>query len=161
MLIQAGGVNRQQQPDMTFMMQQLIMLQQQQLAMAQNFAAATTTAAQVKYPSIKFPKWDGQRSTVPVFLAQLDSYKREPYFAAVTDWTTTMQSNKREIQRVYSNMLSALSQDQLTPFLNNVRFANDGIAMTASLVKTINPSRPEHRLQDVMELSLLEQGNQE
>ena len=102
------------------MMQQLIMLQQQQLAMAQNFTTATSTAAQIKYPTIKFPKWDGKRSTVPVFLAQLDSYKGDPYFAAVTDWTTTTIANKRESQRVYSDMLTALTQDQLSPFLNNL-----------------------------------------
>ena len=129
---------------MNFMMQQLLMLQQQQLAMAQNFATATTTAAMVKYPTIKFPKWDGQRSTVPVFLAQLDSYKGDPYFAAVADWSMTTPSNRRKSQCVYSNMLTALTQDQLAPFLNNMRFAHDGMAMMASLTKTINRSRPEH-----------------
>ena len=62
---------------------------------------------------------------------------------------------------MYGDMLNALTQDQLSPFLNNPRLANDGIAMSASLVETINPSRPEHRLQDVRELSSLEQGSQE
>ena len=71
------------------------------------------------------------------------------------------ECNQRESQRIYSGMLTALAQDQFVLFLNNLRFANDVIAMAASLVETINPSRPEHRLQDVRELSSLEQGSQE
>ena len=113
------------------MMQQLIMLQQQQLAMAHNFTTATTMAALPKYPTIKFQKWDGLRSTVPIFLVQLDSYKGDPYFAVVTVWIMTTPSNQHKSQHVYSYMLTALTQDQLAPFLNNVWFAYDGITIMA------------------------------
>jgi hypothetical protein len=146
---------------MTVMIQQLLVLQQQQLAMATNFASATTTANLPKYPSIKFPKWDGKRASVPVFFTQLESYKGDPLFVAVVSWNITTPTTQRESQRIYGDMLASLTQEQLAPFLNNARFANDGIAMMASLVETINPSRPEHRLQDVRDLSSLEQGSQE
>ena len=72
------------------MIQQLLVLQQQQLAMATYFASATTTANLPKYPMIKFPKWDGKRASVPVFFAQLKSYKGDPFFTAVASWDITM-----------------------------------------------------------------------
>ena len=58
-------------------------------------------------------------------------------------------------------MLAALSHEQLSPYLNNNKYTGDGIAMIASLVEKISPSRPENRLQDVRDLSSLEQGSQE
>jgi hypothetical protein len=58
-------------------------------------------------------------------------------------------------------MLAALSHEQLSPYLNNNRYTGDGIAMVASLIEKISPSRPENRLQDVRDLSSLEQGSQE
>ena len=129
--------------------------------MATNFASATTAANLPKCPTIKFPKWDGKRASVSVFFVQLESYKGQPFFTDFVCWDITTPTAHRESQRVYGDMLAALTQEQLSPFLNNARFSNDGIAMMASLVKTINPSRPEHRLQDVRDLSSLEQGSQE
>ena len=129
--------------------------------MVTNFTAAATTVALPKYTTIKFLKWNSEQLSVPVFLAQLESYKGDPLFAAVVNWHVTSPTTQRESQQIYGDMLAALTQDQLASFLNNTIFLNDGIAMTASLDETINPSRPEHRLQDVRELSSLKQGNQE
>ena len=146
---------------MGFMIQQLLVLQQQQLAMATNFVSAMTTANLPKYPTIKFHKWDGKQASVPVSMAQLESYKGNPFFVVVARWYVTTHTTQRESQRIYDNMLAALTQDQLAPFLNNTRFVNDGIVMMALLIGTINPSQPKHRLQDVRDLSSLEQGSQE
>ena len=138
-----------------------IALQQQQLTMASNFTAATMKATKPKAPSVKFPTWDGTTESVPVFLAQLSSYKGDPFFATVLDWTYTVPSNVVESRRICIDMITSLTKEQLAPYLNNPRFANDGIAMVASLTDKISPSRPENRLQDDRGLAGLEQGSQE
>ena len=78
------------------MIQQLIALQQQQLAMATNFTAATMLTTKPKYPTVKFPKWDGKNKPILIFLAKLNSYMVDPFFANVTNWTATSPSNAIE-----------------------------------------------------------------
>ena len=65
----------------------------------------------------KIPKWDGKQLTVHVFLTQLESYKGDSYFVALSNWTMKRMPNQFESQCIYSNMLMALTQDQLELFL--------------------------------------------
>ena len=55
-------------------------------------------------PTITFPKWDGQPGTVPIFLAQIESYKADPWFARVTNWIITLPTEAAS-QRVYADLM--------------------------------------------------------
>ena len=59
-----------------------------------------------KGPSIPFPKWDGNPGSVPVFTSQIASYQQDPYFALVTDWTTTTPPLTAQSARVYADIFA-------------------------------------------------------
>jgi hypothetical protein len=125
------------------------------------FMQQLASSSAPKGPTAHFPKWDGTNASVPVFLAQIGSYRADPFFTPVTDWTTTIAGQEPYSQRIYANMMATgkLPVAQLDQFLHRPEYVNRGIDMLHSLITKLNPSRPEHRLNDVREVSNLDMAN--
>ena len=79
-------------PAMKFVMQQLLQQQQQNQVMMQQLMKSATSV--VKKPTTLFSKYSGKLDTFPFFVMKLNSYKADPYFAGVTDWTDTQQGTR-------------------------------------------------------------------
>ena len=66
--------------------------QQTQLMMAQ-FTASSNQSVIIKKPTTEFPSWNDSKDTISLFLAQLGSYKSDPYFNKVTSWKVTLPAD--------------------------------------------------------------------
>jgi len=106
-------------------------------------------------PQVPFPTWDGSKVNLPLFLARIESYKTDPFFAPVTSWTTTLPGQEIYSERLYADMMSKLPTAQLHQFLSRPEFVNRGFEMLHALHAHMDPSNPENRLADVKNLSSL------
>ena len=79
---------------------------------------------------------------VPLFLAQLASYKADPWCAPVSEWVMTRHGQEAFSQCIYANMMVAgrLPQVQLNQFLSCVECVNGDIKMLHAMVDHIHPS---------------------
>ena len=106
-------------------------------------------------PRVPFPTWDGSKVNLPLFLARIESYKSDPFFAPVTNWTATLPGQEIYSERLYADMMSKLPTAQLHQFLSRPEFVNRGFEMLHALQSHMDPSNPENRLADVKHLSSL------
>ena len=127
-------------------------------AAALNSIAATSTA---RGPALPFPSWDGSPNSLPVFLANLENYKADPFFSSVISWTYTDPADVVVSRRICTDMYARLPPMHLQPFFNNPSFTNDGIKMLDAFLRTISPERPEDRLADLQELTSLDMTSQD
>ena len=88
---------------------------------------------------------------VPLFLAQIVSYKSDDWFPMVTNWVTIQPSQWAYIQRLYSIIMvrGRHPTAQLYPLLNYPEYVNHGIEMLTVLVEYLNPIRPKNFLDNV------------
>ena len=105
---------------------------------------------------LPFPKWDGTPPTTPLFLAQIETYKDEAFYDGVHDWTQTTPTNRQHSVSIISDMQDFLPSSISSMFLNDARFASDGIAMLLSLLTHPNPSSNENLIFAISDLTRLE-----
>ena len=103
-----------------------------------------------------FPTWDGTPSTTPMFLAQIETYKPNSFYAGVHNWTQTTPNNRQLSVAISSDMLALLPSSISLMFLNDARFLSDRIAILLSLLTHINPSSNENFLIAISYLTRLE-----
>ena len=108
--------------------------------------ATQTTASKITPPS--FPKWDGDVSSLEIFLERIDTFKNHPYFAAIYDWTTA-GINTEEALHIRTEMFDKLPQKHLSLFINDPRYKTDGIAMLHRLLARLNPNDPTNQLNNL------------
>ena len=111
----------------------------------------------VKKPTTPFPKYSGSLDTFPFFVMRLNSYKADPYFAAVTDWTVTTATSVNQSKRIHDDMFEVLPSKYLHQFLDQPMFAGRGIEMLVALLNSIHPNNPAQRLLDIQNLAALQQ----
>ena len=111
---------------------------------------------QLKCQRPPFPKWDRTLPTTPLFLAQIETYKSEAFYAGVHDWTQTTPTTRQLSVAISSDMLDSLLSFISSMFLNDLIFASDGIAMLSSLITHLNPSSNENVLLAITDLTRLE-----
>ena len=142
---------------MQLLMEQLL---QSNNIMAQGLQSLATQSSP-KGPSTIFPRWDGQHVSIPYFMVGVESYKRNPYFAPVKDWTHTVPGTEAQSRRIFTDLRAAIPPSHMVQFLHHPRYVDNGILMLAHLLDRLNPSRPEHRLSDIRHLVGLTQGSHE
>ena len=103
-----------------------------------------------------FPKWDGTLPTTPLFLAQIETYNSGVFYAGLHDWTQTTLANRQLSVAISSDMLASLPSSISSIFLNDARFASDGITMLSSLLTHLNPSSNENLLLAISDITRLE-----
>ena len=103
-----------------------------------------------------FPKWEGTPPTTPLFLAHIETYKAKALYTRVHVWTQTTPTNRKLSVTISSDMLASLPSSILSMFLNDSRFASEGITMLSSLLTHINPSSNEKLLLAISDLTCLE-----
>ena len=91
-----------------------------------------------------------------MFLAQIETYKAEDFYAGVHNWTQTTPTNRELSVAISSYMLASLPSFILSMFINGARFASDGIAMLSYLLTHLNPSSNENLLLAILYLTRLE-----
>ena len=96
------------------MMQQLLQQNQQTALLLQQLS---TDRASTRAPKVAFPDWDGKTESLPFILPVIDSYKADPYFANVVDWTTTQPGTVS--RRIHDDMFAKLPQSHLHSYVNN------------------------------------------
>jgi len=100
-------------------------------------------------------RWDGQRHSIPYFLVRVESYKRDPYFAHIIDWTQIVSGSEAP-QSEPPNLFGFTSPSiSASPCIDT----DTGIHMIHHLLDHTNPSRPAHRLTDIHNLISLAQGS--
>ena len=77
---------------------------------------------------------------LPIFVAQVTTYKSEYFYSGVRYWMRKIQANKHLRVAISASMLSFLPWSVSSMFLNNTIFASDGIAMISYLLTHLNPS---------------------
>ena len=92
----------------------------------------------------------------PLFLDQIATYKSEAYYAVVHDWTCTTLASRQLSVVISSNMLASLLSSISLMFLNDLRFASDGIAMLSLFLTYLNPSSRKNLLLKISDLTCLE-----
>ena len=147
--------------DTAFLLQQLIQQNATTAAAMQSFATSQASIAALqrpKAPTTKFPTWDGKSSTVPLLLARIENYKGDPFFDQVTNWACTVPGTEQQSRRIFTDMFAALPTAECHQFLNNPAYVDNGFGMLYTFIDYLNPSNPEHRLNDIREVSRLDQG---
>ena len=114
-----------------------------------------------KGPSTIFPQWDGQHISIPYFMVGVESYKRDPYFSPITDWTRTLPGMETQSCRIFTGLRASIPPSHMIQFLQHPQYVDNGILMLFHLQDRLNPSRPEHRLTDIRNLVSLTQGSNE
>ena len=103
-----------------------------------------------------FTKWDGTLPTTPPFLAQIETYKAEAFYAGVHNWAQTTPTNRQLSVAISSDMLASLPSSISSMFLNDTIFVSDGIKMLSSLITHLKPSSNENLLLAITDLTRLE-----
>ena len=103
-----------------------------------------------------FPKWEGTLPTTPLIPAQIETYKAEAFYASIHNWTQTKSTTRQISVSISSDMLASLPALILLMFLNDARFASEGITMLSSLITRLNPSSNENLLLEITYLTRLE-----
>ena len=120
-----------------------LMVQNHASLMAQNQATlqavadmnrAATAAQRPKAPTTEFPKWDGNRDTLPLWEMRLTSYKSDPFFNRVISWDSTQPGNEAESRRVLDDLLANVPAVHLDRFINDPSFSKDGIKALKALL---------------------------
>ena len=103
-----------------------------------------------------FPKWDRTLPTTLLFLAQIKTYKAKAFYTCIHDWTQTTPTTRQLSVAIRLNMLSLLPASISSMFLNDSRFASDGITMLPWLITHPNLSSNENILLEITDLTRLE-----
>ena len=111
---------------------------------------------QFKLQRPSFQKWDGTLPTTPLFLAQIETYKAEDLYSRVYNWTQTTLNNKKVSVATSSEMLASFTSSISSMFLNDAKFASDGITMLQSLLTELNPSSNEKFFLAISDITCLE-----
>ena len=72
------------------------------------------------------------------------------------DWTQTTPTNRQLSVAISSDMMASLPSLISSMFINDARFASDGIAMLSSLLTQLNPYFNENLLLAISDLTCLE-----
>ena len=113
----------------------------------------TSLSYQFKPQRPPFPKWDGIPPTNPLLLVYLVTYKADAFYSGVNDWTHTTPTNQKLSIEISSDILALLPSSNSLMFLNDTRFASDGIIMLSSLLTHLNPSSKKNLLLAVSDLT--------
>ena len=65
----------------------------------------------------------------PLFLAQIETYKAEAFYARIQDWEKTTQTTRQLSVAISLDMLLSLPALISSMFLNDARFLSDGITI--------------------------------
>eukprot|EP00956_Cyclotella_meneghiniana_P005594 scaffold7180_cov50-Cyclotella_meneghiniana.AAC.3 len=153
---------------MAFMQQNQAFMQQQQQALLDVVAqlrqtnqntpatAPAPAASPLTKPSVDFPSWDGKPQTKADFLFQIETMKKDLYFANVTDWTKTTTGLKQHANYLASSIVKQVPAKDRAIFTNDTAVTSDGFAMLERLVTHLRGNTPEHRLMAVSDLASLE-----
>ena len=131
---------------------------------ANQLAAYAQLAIQPKTstkPVTTFPTYSGKRNDVPLFLARLTTYKADPFYKRVFDWSTTHPGFEEQSRVLRSDVLEHIPPSEQSLFVNDSRYDHDGFAMLQRLVSKLDPNTPESIMLTVLELIKLEQGASE
>ena len=93
--------------------------------------------------------------TKPLFLAQVVTYKSKAYYAGVQDWTQMTTKTKHLSVAISSDTLFSLPHSVSSIFLNDARFASNGIDVMLSLLTHLNPSSSKNLLLAISDLTCL------
>ena len=83
-------------------------------------------------------------------------YKAEAFYAGVHNWTCTTPVCQKICVTISFYMLASLPSSISSMFLNDARFASDGIALFSLLLDHLNPSSRENFLIAISDLIRLE-----
>ena len=119
-------------------------------------AQQPSSSYQVRPQHPPFPKWVGTPPTTPLYLAQMATYKAEAFYSRVHDWTHTTPTNQQLSIAIRSDILASLPSSISLMFLNDARFASDGIAMISSLFIHLNLSFKKNLLLAISDPTRLE-----
>ena len=136
--------------------QNATMLAQNNSCLSPNQPQTQLIAYQFKPRRPPFPKWEGKLSTTPLFLAQIETYKDEAFYVSIHDWTQTTPMTRQFSIAIISDMLASLLTPISSMFLNDARFASDGITMLSSLITLLNPYSNENLLLAISDITRLE-----
>ena len=103
-----------------------------------------------------FPKWYGIPPTTPLLLAHILTYKAESFYTGVHDWTCTTPASRQLNVIIRSNILDLLPSSISSMFLNESRFASEGITMIYLFLTHPNPSSSEKLPLAISDLTRLE-----
>ena len=109
-------------------------------------------AYQFKPQRPPFPKWDETQPTTPLFLAQIETYKAEAFYASIHTWTQMAPTTRHISVAISSDILALLPSSISLMFLNNARFVSDGITMLSLLITRLNPSSNENLLLAIIDI---------
>ena len=91
----------------------------------------------------------------PLFLAQIATYNSEAFYAGMHDWMRTTPTSRKLSVAISSKILDSLPSSISLMFLNDTRFASDGIAKISLLLTDLNPSSNENLLLAISDLTSL------
>ena len=100
----------------------------------------------------------GTPVTTPLLLAKVTTYKAKALYSGVHNWTQTTQAIKHISVTIRSDMLASIPQSISSMFLNNARFASDGIAMLSLFLTHLKPSSIGNLLLAISDLTCLKMG---
>ena len=86
------------------------------------------------------------------------TFKAKEFYSGVHDWTQTTQSSKHLSVTISVDTIASLLQSVSSMFLNDARFASDGIAILLHLLTHLKPSSSENLLLEISDLTSLEMG---
>eukprot|EP00956_Cyclotella_meneghiniana_P014786 scaffold22287_cov36-Cyclotella_meneghiniana.AAC.1 len=153
---------------MAFFQQNQAFMQQQQQALLDVVAqlrqnnqntpatAPAPAATPLTKPTVDFPSWDGKPQTKADFLFQIETMKKDQYFANVTDWTQTTTGLEPQANYIASSIVKQVPAKDRAIFTNDTTVTSDGFAMLHRLVTHLRGNTPEHRLMAVTDLASLE-----
>ena len=93
----------------------------------------------LKNLSPPFTKWYGTPTTKSLFLTKVFTYKSEAYYVGIQYWTQTKTATKHLSISIIVYVLSSLPCSVSSIFLNEAKFAFDGIDMLSYLITHLNP----------------------
>ena len=85
-----------------------------------------------------FPKWYGTPPYKPIFLAQEENYKAKAYYSIISDWNRTILSTRHISVSISADMLQSLPRSISSMFLNDARFASNGISLLSHILSRLN-----------------------
>jgi hypothetical protein len=116
-----------------------IMSSNQQNAQAMQMLAMSSN---LRGPRVPFPTWDGSKVNLPLFLAQIESYKSDPFFASVTNWTVTLLGQEIYSKRLYANMMAKLPTKKLHQFLGDSKCSTHSTHIWIRLIPRTDSRTP-------------------
>ena len=83
-------------------------------------------------------------------------YKAKAFYTGVHDWTQTTPTTRHLSVAISLDILASLLSSISSMFLNEARFASDGITILSSLITHLNPSSNENLLLAITYITRLE-----